>query len=125
MYYGIDKATQKQLIPLYEKMTKEQKDRQIVQYMPGLKKREPSKEEFDSWKDPKQFGIWLNNQRVSNTELNNYSYTDIAHYFKSRLAKNAKNYGKHVYQLDITTNDAFEAYNKKLTTNPYLAFRPW
>ena len=124
VYYGIDKATQKKLIPIYEQMTDAQKERQIVQYMRGLKKRKPSQEEFEKWKDPAQYGVWLNDKRINNTDLNNYSHTDIAHYFKSRLAKNAKNYGKHVYQVDIKTNEAFEAYNTRLNTNPYLVFSP-
>jgi len=124
VYYGIDKDTQKKLIPLYEKMSKSQKERQIVQYMPGLKKRLPSKEEFETWKDPKICGVWLNGVKVNNDQLNNFEHTDIAHYFKSTLAKNAKYYGKYVYHLDARTNENFEAYNKKLEEEPYLVFWP-
>jgi len=123
-YYGIDSATQKQLIPLYEQMSEPQKARQIVRYMPGMKERVPTKEEFESWKDPKICGVWLNGVKVNNDKLNTYEHSDIAHYFKSTLAKNAKNYGKYIYHLDARTNDNFEAYNKRLKEEPYLVFWP-
>lgn len=126
VYYGIDQAAQKQLIPLYKKMSKSQKARQIVQFMPGLKEHKPSKEEFEKWKDPQMYGVWLNEKRINNELLSNYSNTDISHFSISRLAKNAKNYGKHLYHLSARTNNSFEAYNKRLKDDPYLVFkRQW
>lgn len=124
VYYGIDGEGQKQLIPLYEKMSESQKARQIVRYWPGLKERNPSKEEFESWKNSSEYGVWLNDKRISNEELTQFKYTDIAYYNKSRLAKNAKNYGKHVYQLNARTTTNFEAYNNRVKTEPYLVFWP-
>lgn len=47
------------------------------------------------------FGVWLNGVRVDNAKLREMDSDDIILFYQSRLEKNAKNYGKHVYQLDL------------------------
>ena len=68
----------------------------------------PTAAEYESWKEPSEYGVWLNGKRIDNSELNKYQPSDFSHYFKSRLTRTAKNYGKHVYQLDISTHSYYE-----------------
>ena len=62
------------------------------------------------------YGVWINGERVNNEVLNNYNNTDFAFVFSSKLEKNATNYGKHVYQVNLMTNDGYRKYyNEKIS----------
>ena len=117
--YEVGKDEKDALIDTYYKMSKAQQNRQevVIFLCKPTEKKVPTKTEFEAWKDPKIYGIWIDDVRVNNDVLGNYSFTDFAHFYKSKLAKNATNYGKHVYQLDLTTNKKFEAKLKTLNGN--------
>jgi hypothetical protein len=68
----------------------------------------PTKEQYESWKEPSQYGVWVDGKRIENSELNKFQFSDFSHFYVSRLEKNAKNYGKHVYQLDLETTASFK-----------------
>ena len=76
-------------------------------YGPQPQKQPPQKE-WESFLNPKEYGVWLDGNPIGNGELRKYSPTDIHHYGVSRLMKNAANYGKHTYQVNITTHKAVE-----------------
>ena len=87
-------------------------------------KKIPKSEEFESWKNPAEYGIWIDGKRVENTELNRYQPSDFSLYFVSRLARNAKNYGKHVYQLDLFTNANYKEWKAKVDADETLYMTP-
>ena len=111
---GFTKSEQDRLENIFQQMTQEQKLSQKYGFIPlntmYLKRVVPSEEQFESFKDPKMYGVWINEKRVDNKILNNYKNTGFAQVSVSRLAKNAKNYGKHVYQVDLMTTDYYESY---------------
>jgi bla regulator protein BlaR1 len=107
----VRKLDKKLLREYYRQMTEEQKQR--VPWLPFLElrlpdKKSPTAEQFSTWTDPATFGIWLNDTRIPNEKLKEYQADDIVLYYQSRLEKNARNYGKHIYQLDIYTEDGYE-----------------
>ena len=71
-------------------------------------KRIATAELLKAWQDSKKYGVWIDNKRVTNSEINNYSSSDFSHYFVSKLEKNAINYGKHYYQVDLMTNKYYD-----------------
>ncbi|MBL7560193.1 hypothetical protein JAO71_10310 [Olleya sp. YSTF-M6] len=71
------------------------------------KKISPTKQQLNNWLDSKKYGIWLDGKKINNNKLSSLSTSSFAHYFESKLAKNALNYGKHYYQIDLYTEDAF------------------
>ena len=95
-------------------MSKEQQANQMFIFVPAssmiLPRTVPSTEQLESFKDPKIYGVWINQQRVSNDVINNYRNSDFANVMVSKLEKNATNYGKHVYQVNLMTNDAYQKY---------------
>ena len=99
---------------IFFQMTKEQQDVQIFVFEPNssmvMSRRVPTKDQLESYKDPKMYGVWINGDRVSNDVLSNYKNTDFAWVFESKLMKNATNYGKHVYQVDLMTNNNYQEY---------------
>ncbi|MEQ6117939.1 M23/M56 family metallopeptidase [Reichenbachiella sp. MALMAid0571] len=66
----------------------------------------PTQKQLDDWLDPNIYGIWLDGARISNEKLKEYEPDDFSSVFVSGLEKNAKNYGKHKFQVDIGTNEA-------------------
>lgn len=123
LHMNFDHFTKEQLISTYLNMSKSQQAKQIVRVsrksLPK-KMKFPTKKEFEKWKDPKGYGVWLNGKQISNDLLDNYSNTDFSTYYVSILAKNAKNYGKHVYQVNLQTNDDFEMNYEKIKVDTTL-----
>lgn len=68
---------------------------------------------LNEFKDSKKYGVWLDGQRIDNEKLSSYSPSDFHHYFKSRLLPNAKNYGKHEFQVNLTTYKAWTSHPSK------------
>ena len=103
---------------IFNQMSKEQKLKQSLGFIPAntmyLKKSVPTEEKFESFKDPKMYGIWIDGKRANNDILNNYKASDFSQYNISRLTKYAINYGKHVYQLGMMTNSHYENYKKEI-----------
>jgi hypothetical protein len=80
----------------------------------------PTKEQYEAWKVPADYGIWLDGKRIENSELNQYQPTNFSYYSTSRLTRTAKNYGKHVYQLNLYTTK----YCNELNANETLYLMP-
>lgn len=101
---------EKRMYMLYSKMTKEQQAASEVTFykMPIPVKSYPTTEMFESWKDPKMFGVWINDKKVSNKELDKYTASDIAEFWSSKLYGAAKKGRIYKYQLDLTTNAEFD-----------------
>ena len=60
------------------------------------------------------YGVWIDGKRIENITLEKYDKSDFSKVFVSRLEKNAKNYGKHYYQVNLMTNERFEDYCNEL-----------
>ncbi|HYK76729.1 MAG TPA: M56 family metallopeptidase [Daejeonella sp.] len=106
-------------------MSKEQQAKQIVRFIPNpppLPKIVPTKAQIESWKNSKVYGVWIDNKRINNAELSNYQNTDFSQAFVSKLSRSAVNYGKHFYQVDLMTNEAYKKYYKQKveSQNRYL-----
>jgi bla regulator protein BlaR1 len=113
-------ADQSRLEKIYLSMSKEQQEKQIVRFIPApppLPRLTPTNEQIIKWKNSKVYGVWIDDKRVSNTVLSNFTNKDFASYFASKLAKNAVNYGKHYVQINIMTNAYYDAYYKKAIAN--------
>jgi hypothetical protein len=111
---------------LYDLMTPEQRaELSLIPARLGpLDKNTPTAKEFESWKDPAQYGVWIDGKRVENTELNRYKASDFSWYMASKLERNAANYGKQVYQLDLYTTPYFKEWNARRAADPKVYLRP-
>jgi N-acetylmuramoyl-L-alanine amidase len=71
-------------------------------------KRSPSAEQMKTWMDAKTYGVWIDGKRTDNGSLAKYKPSEFGLYYVSRLEKNATNYGKHFYQVDLMTHKYYE-----------------
>jgi len=113
-------SERERLETIFKQMSKEQQKKQMVFFMknPGpSQKNVPTKDQLESWKNPKMYGVWIDDKRVSNSVLNKYSNTDFAYFVVSKLAKNTINYGKHYYQVNLMTKAHYQDYYDKTIAN--------
>ena len=109
-YPNFNKVDMMRLQEIYLSMSEAQQAKQVVAFMktPTVKAKTPTPSQLESWKDAKEFGVWIDGERINNSLLNNYKNTDFSYFSVSRILKNAKNYGKHNYQVDLMTEDYFK-----------------
>lgn len=113
----IPENEKKKLERIFLQMNEEQQKKQpikFIKYPTPLPKVNPTDKQLESWKDGKMYGVWIDGKRIENATLNNYINTDFSRVFVSRLAKNAKNYEKHYYQVNLMTNEYYKEYCNEL-----------
>ncbi len=107
---------------IYIKMSKEEQEAQKITLMPNkrgyAKPQLPTKEQFEAFKDPKMYGVWLDGKRIKNDDLNKYKNTDFSGVFESILLKNAAHYGQYKYHLALTTHETFKREQAEARKDP-------
>ncbi|MCU0467012.1 MAG: M56 family metallopeptidase [Arcicella sp.] len=118
------------LVSIFLKMNKKQQESQTIGFMKRpnpLPKIKISEKDFESYKNAKKYGLWINERKVKNSELNNYKASDFSQVFISRLEGGAK-YVNGVsrgydFQLDMMTTDYYEKYRKEsLEDKSYMTY---
>ena len=110
----------KEIINIQDTIKPKQENILMKISMPPLKpfsKAIPDEELLKKWQDSKTYGVWIDNKRIDNSKLKSYNSSDFSHYFVSKLSKNAVNYGKHYYQINLMTNRYYENYLKNFDYN--------
>lgn len=109
LIYKFSKEDKIRLKALYSTMSTEQrKDFPALLFSKRPARKSPTTQQLQNWQDPKMYGVWIDNKRVSNNVLANYKPEDFALYYVSKLSKNAVNYGKHYVQIDLYTPDDYD-----------------
>jgi hypothetical protein len=73
----------------YEQLNEEEK----MLLHPPLKSpvaKQPSKDEFEAWKNAEDFAIWIDKKHVPNEQLEKMNNSDVAHFFDSFVHLNAR-----------------------------------
>jgi bla regulator protein blaR1 len=84
--------------------------------IPAFPKVVPTKQQFEQFKNPKQYGIWIDDKKVQNSELTKYENIDFSHVFVSKLYRAAKKGRSYNYQVNLMTNDFYKNYyNAKMS----------
>lgn len=112
-YSKFTTADKDRLLTIYLGMSKTQQAQQVVVFLPtpaALPKATPTQQQFETWKNPKLYGVWINDKKVSNATLNQYRHADFSQAFVSRLAKNLAAKRKYQYQVDLMTNAYYDNY---------------
>lgn len=119
------------LLTIYRQMNKDQRHDAKVSFQKRLgpsKKVFPTAAQLEKWKNPADYGVWIDEKKVTNDKLNNYKPSDFSHYDASNLAyteKMKQNVMKafnlktmYKVQLDLMTNDYYDKYYKSVMASP-------
>jgi N-acetylmuramoyl-L-alanine amidase len=108
----ISEVDNNKMVEIFFKMSKTQQELQEVYLRKAPSpspKSIPSTKQLHDWATEKKYGIWIDDGRqIVNSQLLKYSATDFSNFSISRLEKNAINYGKHYYQLNLMTNSYYD-----------------
>ncbi|MEE1946803.1 M56 family metallopeptidase [Pedobacter sp. KR3-3] len=78
-----------------------------------LQQKTPSATQFEAFKNANEYGVWINDKKVANTELANYQANDFKQVTVSRLYGKAKENRTYAQQVDLMTTDYFNDYLAK------------
>ena len=101
---------------IYKAMSREQRSTCVVLFVPPpppLPMVIPTEKQFTDFRDEKKYGVWIDEKKAGNTELDNYQAVDFAQVVVSRLFGAAKRNVKYEYQVDLMTRDYYADYYKK------------
>jgi bla regulator protein blaR1 len=104
------------LLTIFKQMNREQQSLQsviFVQPFKPLNKAVPTEKQFSAFKNSRVYGVWLNGKKISNSELNNYTYKDFSYAFTSKLYGVAKKGKSYTHQVDMMTNSYYQNYHEK------------
>lgn len=112
----ITASDREQLETLYKKMSREQQQQQVIGFMPSIPptpKNVPTIAQFEGFKNPKLYGVWVNDKKIPNTTLNQYKVSDFAQFDVSKLYGPAKAGKTYSYQVNMMTKDYYQNYYEK------------
>lgn len=81
-------------------------------------KQSPNARQLQSWTNGSIYGIWLDGKHVKNDALANYVTKDIVFYTSSPLTKQAINYPKNYFQVELYTEDGYNEAFKTWKSRP-------
>ncbi len=108
----------KQVMKRFSDLSEAEKKK--VFFVPPLAAKTPTNAQFEDWKNPKRFGIWLDGKHIKNSDLNKYKPSDIASFMGSYVHKNARQPQGYLYQFSLMTHKEYERYMKASTESPFL-----
>ena len=116
---------------IYKNMNLEQRHEAKIGFerkMEPWAKTVPTTEQLNKWKNPENYGVWIDGKKITNEKLNEYKASDFSHYSASNLAYSEKMkkdvmesfHLKTMYkvQLDLMTNDGYEKYVAGIKAEP-------
>lgn len=112
-FRDMTQAERERLKTIYFNMTAEQQSSQFIRFKPPVKplpKTIPTERQFESFKNPEIYGVWVNGGKTKNTDLDRYRNTDFAQVFVSKLYGAAKRNVNYSYQVNLMTKDYYRNY---------------
>lgn len=109
----IPSSDSKRLETIFMQMNLAQQQQQTVVFhrpIPPLPQVVPTEKQFEDFKNAKIYGVWINEKKVANSVLNNYTAKDFAQVFISKLSGGAKKNKSYSYQVNMMTKDYYQAY---------------
>ena len=110
---ALDPADRERMVAIYKQMSREQQGHEMVSFqkpIPPLKKSIPTQKQIDAFKNPKAFGVWLNDKKINNKVLDNYVNTDFSWVSVSNLYGAAKRNVSYNQQVGLMTNKYYQDY---------------
>ena len=111
----ISPSDMKQLKEIYAQMSERQKER-IRHVSSGM---QPTKKQFNAFKNVEKFGLWIDGKKVKNSVLNNYKAEDFGETGISKLFGKARTSVTYEYQVDLMTKEYYSKYRKDRFDEPF------
>ncbi|MEO9003648.1 MAG: hypothetical protein ABI288_02875 [Ginsengibacter sp.] len=110
---NISLSDSKRLETIFMQMNLIQQQQQTVVFFKPIRPLPrviPTEKQFENFKNAKVYGLWINEKKVENGVLINYTAEDFVQVFISKLYGAAKENKRYSYQLNMMTKDYYQAY---------------
>lgn len=123
---NFSKKDRARLITLFKQMSHEQQNQQWVIFLksgPPLARVSVSERQLNNWKNPKAYGVWVDEKKINNVALNKYKATDFDQVSISKLTTAALHHTEYQYQVNLMTKAYYARYVKetKAKSTKYFA----
>ena len=105
----------------FSELSADEKKRVVL--VPPVPRKTPTEAEFRAWKNPKKYGVWVNDKRTRSFPNTPLKAGDVVSYSSSYVHKNARQPEGYLYQIDLMTEDYYQQYITKQAANPFLIIR--
>jgi hypothetical protein len=115
-YKEFSQADKQRAEAIYRAMSKAQQKKQDVFFIPPpapAKRREPTMEQLKRWTNAGLYGVWIDDKRITNEELNHYKPADFGTFFASALTEAAQKHDGFKVQIDLMTQPYYASYYQK------------
>jgi hypothetical protein len=101
---------------LFVQMSKKQQRQQIIYYFPYIifPKILAAEKDINNWKNNSSFGIWVDDKRIKNSQIDQYKATGLILVFNSPLSQIAVKNDGFRRQLTLMTPQYYDRYVKQL-----------
>jgi hypothetical protein len=118
----LDEKDRAMLITIYRQMSLAQQAKQIITFQYGFPPSpsvKPTQAQINAFKDDHVYGVWIDDKKVANSELDKYKPADFGGVLISTLTKNAINYKRYRYEVSLMTVDFNNAMRKEISDKQY------
>ncbi len=123
------KEERDRLETIFKLMSRDQQKNSSMSFVPPpkpLPKIVPTTKQMKDFTDPKNYGVWIDNKKVSNEELKKYKASDFSNVFISRLYGKARSSVTYNFQVNLLTNKAYqEEYQRAINDKRYVMMFKW
>ena len=98
-------------------------EKKRVVLVPPSPRKTPTEAQFQAWKNPKKYGVWVDGKRTRNFPNTTLKAVDVVSYSSSYVHKNARQPEGYLYQLDLMTETHYQQYLARHDANPNLILR--
>ena len=111
--HKVPSADRKKLESIFMQMSPKQQLQETVIFLKPvapLPHVVPTEKQFANFKNSKIYGVWINEKKVPNSELNKYDAKDFSQVFVSKLYGAAKKNKDYSFQVNLMTNGYYKDY---------------
>jgi len=129
----ITQEDQARLKDIFSRMSKEQQRGQRIRFMKRpapFAKNTPTTQQLENFKKAAVYGVWVDDKKVPNEILNQYTSNDFAYYTVSKLYGAAKKGRNYTHQVNLMTKKAYDNYRNSARENAnepimFMTWRPY
>ncbi|MDP9081803.1 MAG: hypothetical protein M3O71_30690 [Bacteroidota bacterium] len=126
MRYGhITAADKQRMEDIFRQMSSEQQMHQSIGFSysaPPPPPASPTDAQLASWKNAAEYGVWINDKKSKNTDLESYKAKDFDNFFVSKLYGAARAHVKYHYQVNLMTVDYYKKFRIEAAENRNKAY---
>jgi len=122
-YSSFSEEEKQILLLIYQKMTKEQQEKQQVRFIANKAVKPtggPTEEQLNLWLDAKKYYVRIDGWKIKNEQLANHKPGEFVQVYEYKPNKGSTDYGKYYAQINLTTKESYAKQVAWAKSTPYV-----